>query len=97
MVDKLFELLNTNPLISIILGFVLAGLAMIIFRNEIKKIIIKKYNLYTEDEVKSFGNYIFEKTEIKNFSLGVETSEKETLTIEENLENWKIFSRFLKK
>ena len=39
MIDKLFELLNTNPLLSIIFGFVLAGLAMILFRNEIKLLI----------------------------------------------------------
>ena len=65
MIDKLFELLNTNPLLSIIFGFVLAGLAMILFRNEIKLLIKKKYNLYSEEELKSFGSYVKEHTEIK--------------------------------
>lgn len=97
MIDKLFELLNTNPLLSIIFGFVLAGLAMILFRNEIKLLIKKKYNLYSEEELKSFGIYVKEHTEIKenNENVGFVKFAKDSTAnnkINEYMTNWKIIS-----
>ena len=97
MIDKLFELLNTNPLLSIIFGFVLAGLAMILFRNEIKLLIKKKYNLYSEEELKSFGSYVKEHTEIKenNENVGFVKFAKDSTSnnkINEYMTNWKIIS-----
>lgn len=97
MIDKLFELLNTNPLLSIIFGFVLAGLAMILFRNEIKLLIKKKYNLYSEEELKSFGHYVKEHTEIKENTENVEFvpfTKDSTVNnkINEYIINWKIIS-----
>ena len=94
MIDKLFELLNTNPLLSIIFGFVLAGLAMILFRNEIKLLIKKKYNLYSEEELKSFGSYVKEHTEI-NENVGFVKFAKDSTAnnkINEYMTNWKIIS-----
>lgn len=97
MIDKLFELLNTNPLLSIIFGFVLAGLAMILFRNEIKLLIKKKYNLYSEEELKSFGHYVKEHIEIKENTenVGFVKFAKDSTAnnkINEYMTNWKIIS-----
>lgn len=94
MIDKLFELLNTNPLLSIIFGFVLAGLAMILFRNEIKLLIKKKYNLYSEEELKSFGSYVKEHIEIKENVGFVKFAKDSTANnkINEYMTNWKIIS-----
>ena len=94
MIDKLFELLNTNPLLSIIFGFVLAGLAMILFRNEIKLLIKKKYNLYSEEELKSFGSYVKEHIETKE-NVGLVKFAKDSTAnnkINEYMTNWKIIS-----
>lgn len=51
MIDKVFELLYMQPLVSICLGFVLAGFLAWVFRSVITSYIRKKYNLYDEKEV----------------------------------------------
>lgn len=43
--DKLWTILEANPVLAMVLGFALAVLAMILFRAEIKAWIKKKYNL----------------------------------------------------
>lgn len=49
--EAIYKILEANPLVTILLGFILAVLAMILFRNEIKAYIKKKYNLLSEEEV----------------------------------------------
>ncbi len=43
--DKLWTILEANPVLTMVLGFALAVLAMILFRTEIKAWIKRKYNL----------------------------------------------------
>lgn len=57
MIDKIFELLMTNPLVSIIGLVLIIGLAMILFKSQIKQYLINKFNLFTEDELKEFGKF----------------------------------------
>jgi len=49
--EKVYKILESNPLLTLVLGFILAVLAMILFREEIKAYIKKKYHLMTEEEV----------------------------------------------
>lgn len=49
--QQIFELLSQQPILSISLGFVLAGFLAWVFRGVIVEIIRKKFGLYTEDEV----------------------------------------------
>ena len=59
MVDKIFALLHEQPLVSIILGFVLAGFLAFVFRDLIVQIIKKKLNLYNEVEIaKAYQNVL---------------------------------------
>ena len=53
MTEQIFSLLQAQPILSISLGFVLAGFLAFIFRDVIKSYIKKKYNLYDENEIKS--------------------------------------------
>lgn len=47
-----------KPVLSIVLGFVLAIFTMVFFRNLIIAYIKKKFNLYSEEEVrKAFKEY----------------------------------------
>lgn len=43
--EKIWTILETNPVLTMVLGFALAVLAMILFRAEIAAWIKKKYNL----------------------------------------------------
>ena len=45
------NILQANPMLTLIFGFILAILAMILFRNEIKSYIKNKYGLMSEEEV----------------------------------------------
>ena len=45
------NILQANPMLTLIFGFILAILAMILFRNEIKSYIKNKYALMSEEEV----------------------------------------------
>lgn len=54
--ETLIKILEYNPILTLIFGFILALVAMWLFRAEIKEYIRKKYNLYTEEEVNGFIN-----------------------------------------
>lgn len=49
--ETLTKILEFNPILTLILGFVLAVIAMILFRKEIKAYIKKRYNLFDEEQV----------------------------------------------
>lgn len=49
--ETFYKILEANPLVTLLLGFILAVLAMILFREEIKAYIKKKYGLMSEEEV----------------------------------------------
>ena len=53
MVDQIFELFKAQPALSIVLGFLLTGFLSFVFKGVIVDYIKKKYNLYTEQEVRS--------------------------------------------
>ena len=77
MVDNIFALLSASPIISIVLGFILAGFLAFIFQDVIKQYIKKKYNLYDEAEIK----LALEKSTQDN-DLYLKASEKLTPSIE---------------
>jgi len=49
--EAIYKILEANPILTLLFGFILAVLAMILFREEIKAYIKKKYNLLSEEEV----------------------------------------------
>lgn len=49
--DRIFDLLEKEPILSISLGFVLAIVLAWIFKDTIVSVIKKKFNLYDEDEI----------------------------------------------
>lgn len=49
--ETLTKILEFNPILTLILGFILAVIAMILFRKEIKAYIKKRYNLFEEEQV----------------------------------------------
>lgn len=49
MTEQIFSLLSQQPILSISLGFLLAGFLAYVFRGVIKK----KYNLYSEQEIRT--------------------------------------------
>ena len=77
MVESIFALLSASPIISIVLGFLLAGFVVFIFQDVIKQYIKKKYNLYDETEIK----LALEKSTQDN-DLYLKASEKLTPSIE---------------
>ena len=48
--ETIYKILEHNPILTLLFGFILAVLFMILFREEIKAYIKKKYNLMTEEE-----------------------------------------------
>jgi len=59
--DKVFELLMQAPNTTIIGAVVLMALAMWLFKDEIKHYLIKRWNLYTEKQMKEFAlRYAYE-------------------------------------
>lgn len=54
--ETLTKILEFNPVLTLIFGFVLALVVMWLFRAELKEYIRKKYNLYTNAEVDVFIN-----------------------------------------
>lgn len=59
--EYLFDLLKMKPVLSIILGFVLAIFILIFFKDLIISYIKKKYDLYSESEIRSaFREYYYE-------------------------------------
>lgn len=49
--ETLIKILEYNPILTLIFGFILALVAMWLFRAEIKAYIKKKYNLFDEEQV----------------------------------------------
>ena len=67
--EKIFNILEYNPILTLIFGFILAVLAMILFREEIKSYIKKKYDLYDEQQVLNLMREavkVFEATNLMN-------------------------------
>lgn len=51
--DKIWTILESNPVLTMVLGFALAVLAMILFRSEIKAYIKKKYGLIEKKDIRN--------------------------------------------
>lgn len=49
--EKLFNLLEMSPVLSIVLGFLLAVLLVVILREQIKDLFMKKFDLYTKKDI----------------------------------------------
>ena len=81
MIESIFALLSASPVVSIVLGFLLAGFLAFLFRDLITDLIRdyikKKYNLYDEAEIK----LALEKSTQDN-DLYLKASEKLTPSIE---------------
>jgi len=77
MVESIFALLSASPIVSIVLGFLLAGFLAFIFKDLIRDYIKKKYNLYDGGEIK----IALEKTTQDN-EFYLKSSEKLTPSIE---------------
>jgi len=52
---ELFNLLEMRPLASIIILGAIALVVIVLFREIIRRYLIKKFELYTEDELKDFA------------------------------------------
>lgn len=77
MVESIFALLSASPVVSIVLGFLLAGFLAFIFQDLIRDYIKKKYGLYDEAGIK----LALEKSTQDN-DLYLKASEKLTPSIE---------------
>lgn len=77
MIESIFALLSASPLVSIVLGFLLAGFLAFVFQDLIRDYIKKKYGLYDEAEIK----LALEKSTQDN-DLYLKASEKLTPSIE---------------
>lgn len=51
MTEKLFELMQSNPVLSLILIFALIVIILFLFKKEIVDFIRKKYDLYNREEI----------------------------------------------
>ena len=51
MTDKLFDLFGQEPLVSLILGAIIALVLIFILKDEIRKWVIKRYDLYNRVEI----------------------------------------------
>ena len=77
MIESIFALLSASPVVSIVLGFLLAGFLAFVFQDLIRDYIKKKYSLYNEAEIK----LALEKSTQDN-DLYLKASEKLTPSIE---------------
>ena len=77
MIESIFALLSASPVVSIVLGFLLAGFLTFVFQDLIRDYIKKKYGLYDEAEIK----LALEKSTQDN-DLYLKASEKLTPSIE---------------
>lgn len=80
MIESIFALLSASPVVSIVLGFLLAGFLAFVFQDLIRDYIKKKYSLYNEVEIK----LALEKSTQDN-DLYLKTSEKLTPSIEDRI------------
>lgn len=55
--DKIFEILKSAPVLTIIIMAILTVIALFLFKDIIKLYYIKKYNLYTRDDIESFARF----------------------------------------
>lgn len=56
--ERIWNILEVNPVLTLVLGFMLAVVAMILFKDEIKAYLKKKYNLKSQMEVeKELGKH----------------------------------------
>jgi len=51
MTEKLFELMQSNPVLSLVLIFALIVIILFLFKKEIVDFIRKKYDLYNREEI----------------------------------------------
>jgi hypothetical protein len=57
MLDKIFDLLSTNPLITIVGAIAIIIVFMLLFKTQIAQYLTKKFDLYSKDDMKAFANY----------------------------------------
>lgn len=82
-IENLFGLFSKAPILSISLIFALLLFVIWLFRNVIKSYLIKKFDLYTEDEVKeAFNNLTKNNLDIQNTEIIEEI--KQIRNIKEN-------------
>ena len=71
--DYLFQLLREEPILSIVLFFALVGYILWLFRDVIKNYLIKKFDLYTGEEIAEAyqniarGVYSWKLTDVSDF------------------------------
>ncbi len=78
MIESIFTLLMTSPVLSIYLGFALAVILAILFRKVIESYLIKKFGLYNTDEVKEA---------IKNTLPSPDLTDEGKISVKNGLEN----------
>lgn len=52
MTEQIFALLSAQPLVSIVLGFLLAGFLAFVFKGVITDYLRKKFDLYDRSEIR---------------------------------------------
>lgn len=57
MINKILELLTQNPTVSIISIMTLMVIFLFLFKEQIKMYLIKKFDLYTKDEMVDFSKW----------------------------------------
>ena len=83
--EQIFELLKLQPIISIVLGFILSGFLAWLFRDVIEDYLRKKYELYDSDEIKKAVNDLTtEKLTKGRISLGVDLDEQLVEKLKQN-------------
>ena len=83
--EQLFELLKLQPIISIVLGFILSGVLVWLFRDVTEDYLRKKYELYDSDEIKKAVNDLTtEKLTKGRLSLGFDLDEQLVEKLKQN-------------
>lgn len=71
--DHLFQLFREKPILSIILLFALAGYILWLFKDVIRNYLLKKFDLYTGEEIAEAyqnitrGDYSWKLTDVSDF------------------------------
>lgn len=83
--EQIFELLKLQPIISIVLGFILSGFLAWLFIDVIEDYLRKKYELYDSDEIKKAVNDLTtEKLTKGRISLGFDLDEQLVEKLKQN-------------
>ena len=83
--EQIFELLKLQPIISIVLGFILSGFLAWLFKDVIADYFRKKYDLYNLTEIKKAVNDLSaEKLTMGRLSLGLNLDEQLTQKLKQN-------------